>query len=228
MTTALTRRPVMLPEEAFRAILRAIYPQRPQLADEVTHPAWFLYTKTNNTPDAEGEAAKKAIKYFRSCVASHQIRLRGVLKTSEPPIDIDPSEAANGHLGIFDATLELRADGRPQRKYTQVYCITDDVEGAVRGLGAPEGDPQIDQAATDKQVRRATKPEIMRAIQDVYDRADRERCRPPNRNEPPSYVLPLLRKKKCRASVAQIKDASDGHRRSGAVGKRDPRPKLST
>ena len=123
---------VMSTSEAFGATLRVLYPQRPALADEIRSRAWFVW----HAPD-EARVANEAVKTLRTNVTEKRIRLRGVLKQSGPPADIDPIDAAEGDLDIFKGMLEIRVNGRIRREYTSVYCIAEDVENVVRDLPRP-------------------------------------------------------------------------------------------
>jgi hypothetical protein len=100
-------------EEAFRRILREIYPDRPALADEIQsydwdyffgHRWWF---ETNLTSD-EVIAVNKALKLLDELVVEQgEIRLRGALHPSKPLEDIDPADAKVSKPDVFAGKLRV-------------------------------------------------------------------------------------------------------------------------
>jgi hypothetical protein len=135
--------------EAFRRFLRALYPQRPELANEIANIRWFHNARSNGVPDEENAAARAAFEKVNSERQSGRIRLLGSLN-GEPPAEINSIDAtaprysldpiANvgftefSDLKVFEGTLEIHHRGVPQRIYRQVHCIEDDVDDIVREL----------------------------------------------------------------------------------------------
>jgi hypothetical protein len=136
--------PPLTPLKAFQDILRAQYHKRPALADEVTDKDWFLsrqahkvilVEETSNTdpplredlPAQEREefaAAWTACKTLRTGVQQGKVRLRGRLPGDDFSRDIDPQDAMDGELVIWDDTLDMGREKKPYR----VRCIAEDIQ----------------------------------------------------------------------------------------------------
>jgi hypothetical protein len=124
-------------EEAFRRILRAIYSERPALADEVKS---FWWKDRKRLPD-EDVAVNKAHELFEERVARGKIRLRGVLDLRKPREDIDPADAKNGKLDIFAGELRVFLNNKVVRTYRQVHCYEADLRSRTRPSAAPRAKP---------------------------------------------------------------------------------------
>jgi hypothetical protein len=138
--------PPLRPLEAFRVILRAQYRKRPALADEIADIGWFLSRQAreviielgetpNNPPLREDLTAQEreefaaawaACKTLRESVKQGKVRLRGRLPDDLVPRDIDPQDAMEGELVIWNDMLDM---GREKKPYRNVYCIAEDVRG---------------------------------------------------------------------------------------------------
>jgi hypothetical protein len=125
--------------EAFRAILRAIYPGRPALADEIQSYAW-LYFDPNRREDREGEFREDEVKAFQEAhtlleqIAKGKFGLRGALDPSKPLGDIDPADVEVGKLDIFAGELRVFLHNKVVRTYRQVRCYETDVDRCVAEL----------------------------------------------------------------------------------------------
>jgi hypothetical protein len=151
--------------EAFRRLLRALYPQRPALADEIISIRWF-HTPTwngmpeeehNGVPEEEHKAACAALEKLNAERQAGRIHLQGSLDGAPPanipPIDaaaprasLDPAAVAGfsdfADFKVFDGTLEIHRKGIPQRTYRQVHALADDVDAIVREIA---GESTVDQ-----------------------------------------------------------------------------------
>ena len=137
--------------EAFRRILRALYPDRPALADEIpTRWGWELSYPTYDitrpkrvrrlirrkikTAIKEMAKIKEARELFRELVAREKLRLRGVLDPSKPLDDIDPADARVGVVDILAGELRVFHNNKLVRIYRQVHCYKTDVDRCVAEL----------------------------------------------------------------------------------------------
>jgi len=137
--------------EAFRAILRAMYPGQPKLANKIpTRSGWELpYPKYDITlpkrvrrlirgkvKTAKKEMAKfkEARELFGGLVARKDLRLRGTLDPRKPLEDIDPADAGVGVVDILAAELRVFLNGKIVRIYHQVRCYETDVNRCVTEL----------------------------------------------------------------------------------------------
>jgi hypothetical protein len=112
--------------DAFRVILRAIYPDRPALADEIQsydwdyffgHRWWF---ETNLTSD-EVIAVNKALKLLDEFV-EEGIRLRGALHPSKPLGEIDSADVSGSKLDVFAEKLRVFHGNKHIKTYYRVHC----------------------------------------------------------------------------------------------------------
>jgi hypothetical protein len=128
--------------DAFRQLVCAAYPRRPQLADEIQSYRWFTHPSERLeifhcpycAPQEELQAAKAALDALKRGVRQEEIRLRGCLsnRLSKPRKDIDSTEARDGELNIFDRVLEVSEGGGVVRKYQQVDCLANDIRRIAR------------------------------------------------------------------------------------------------
>jgi hypothetical protein len=117
--------------EAFRVVLRAGYPQRPALADEIPSDAWFFYPpKINGELTEEAKAAFSARETIMNAIRKQRVRLRGCLK-GKLPDDIDPIYATQGRLKIFDGTLKVSDGGITLHTYSNVHCYQEEIESLI-------------------------------------------------------------------------------------------------
>ena len=120
--------------EAFRTILRAMYPARPALADEIQSYSWDdfggvrFWFGTHLTSD-EVIAVNEAFKLLDQ----GKIRLRGVLGPSKPEEDIDRNDASAGKLHVFDGKLHF-LENKVIKTYHRVRCYEIDVRRYVNEL----------------------------------------------------------------------------------------------
>lgn len=132
--------------DAFRQLVCAAYPRRPQLADEIQSYRWFTHPSERLeifhcpycAPQEELQAAKAALDALKRGVRQEEIRLRGCLsnRLSKPRKDIDSTEARDGELNIFDRVLEVSEGGGVVRKYQQVDCLANDIRRIARTFNA--------------------------------------------------------------------------------------------
>jgi hypothetical protein len=188
--------PPLVPLDALRALVRVIYPQRPDLADEIKKKDWFLYSKRQGIPPEEVDKAKMARDVLTRNVREHTIRLRGVLDDGKArePHDIDPIDCAQGDLDIWEQTLEVTKGGR--KTYRQVHCIADDVHRVAKCI---RGERLVEQP-----LRPASEQQVKDAISAAYDAAKVAGAKPPNIVQLPSAVKNLLKEQGLRASGKYI------------------------
>jgi hypothetical protein len=136
--------------EAYRAIVRAKYPERDDLLQiESLHQ--MRYAKQLGIKDPN--PAHEVLDLLRTGVASRKIRLYGVLKNCLPA-DIDPIDARAGELSVFDGTLKIYESKdtlRTSRIYTSVHCYANDLPLPKGKGGRP---PKLDKAAVSAEVGR--------------------------------------------------------------------------
>lgn len=153
--TATENLPVIAPADAFRALLRARYPTRPELAQEIDGYSWFHVWDRIDSPD--DLAARQALKELKDKFHAGAIGARGTLDRAQAPAEIDPSERATGELDIFEKTLDC--DGG-RRIYRNVYLLRRDVDCLIQPAGGKSeagrkgGAPQaLDWSALDAAIR---------------------------------------------------------------------------
>jgi hypothetical protein len=126
----------VFPEEAFRRILRAIYPERPALADEIQSYDWDYFQgsrwwfETKLTSD-EIIAVNKAFELLH---VAQGIRLRGALSPSKPLEDINPADVRSGKLDVFARELRVFLNNKLLRNYRQVDYYEVDVDRCAAEL----------------------------------------------------------------------------------------------
>jgi hypothetical protein len=139
--------------------------------------------------EAEAEIVLGAHHDLYSAVRQGRVRLRGCLDNALSA-NIDPTEQEVGELNIWKETLTVG-----KRVYERVRCIKASMDKVVKD------------AAAGLTVAKQKVPEaiIRKAITDVYDAADKEATKPPNINELPAAVQPLLEALGYKASGHRIK-----------------------
>jgi len=145
--------------EAFRRILRAIYPERPGLADEIESYAWLYFDPNRRCVDPDfvdiggerfwrgevraGEGREAEVKAFNEAhrrlgefvrQEHGKFRLRGVLDPRKPLDDIDPADAKVGKIDVFAEELRVFLNGKVARTYRQVHCYEIDLDRCVTEL----------------------------------------------------------------------------------------------
>ena len=138
--------------EAFRTILRAMYPDQPALADkiptrsggwELPYPKYDstlpkrvrrLIRRKVNTAKKEMAKFKEARELLAGLVAREKLRLRGVLDPSKPLDDIDPADARVGLVDILAGEICVFLNNKLVRIYRQVHCYETDVNRCVAEL----------------------------------------------------------------------------------------------
>jgi hypothetical protein len=129
--------------EAFRRVLRARYPARLALADEIESFRWFWKPFDGSIrPPEEVQAAADACDVLRDAIASQSVRLLGRLNGARAD-DIHATEIDRRGIGIFTNDLEVYEPRTEHtdfkvlpRKYTHVHCYAEDIEALI-GLPAP-------------------------------------------------------------------------------------------
>jgi hypothetical protein len=133
--------------DAFRAILRSAHPEREDL-HHIDSNRWFHDRRgkildRNVIHDQADEPAYEALDLLKAGIAGQKIRLRGSLNGA-PHADVDPIDARDGELGVFDETLKIyesKPNFRISRKYTSVHCYADDLplqKGKDDGPASPQ------------------------------------------------------------------------------------------
>jgi hypothetical protein len=146
-------------KEAFRAILRAIYPGRPALADEIQSYDWLLFDPNRRCVDPHhvdeggeifwrgevraGEGREDEVKAFNDAhrrleefvrQEHGKFRLRGALHPSKPLEDIDPADVRDSKLRVFDGMLRIFDGNKHIKTYYRVHCYEIDVGRCVAEL----------------------------------------------------------------------------------------------
>ena len=151
--------------EAFRVILRAVYPDRPALADEIqsyewnfgSGPHWWQY-ETNLTSD-EVIAVNKAFDVLNQGT----IRLRGVLGPSCPEEDIDTADVRDGKLHVFDGKLYF-LENKVIKTYHRVRAYETDVRHCVNELRSKTSKTKPNDVPLPKPLRKFTKNYMGRRV----------------------------------------------------------------
>ena len=145
--------------ETLRRILRAKYPDRPALADEIKSYAWLYFDPNRRVVDPyyvdvggerfwrgeerAGEGREDEVKAFNEAhrrlgefvrQEHGEFRLRGVLDPRKPLDDIDPADAKVGGIDVFAEELRVFLNGKLVRTYRQVHCYEIDVDRCVAEL----------------------------------------------------------------------------------------------
>jgi hypothetical protein len=127
--------------EAFRKILRALYPDRPALADEIQSYSWDSFQgahwwceETHLTSD-EVIAVNKAFGLLNEFVIGHEkIRLHGAAHPSKPGEDINPADVGGSKLDVFAGKLRVFDGNKQIKTYYLVHCYETDVNRCVAEL----------------------------------------------------------------------------------------------
>jgi hypothetical protein len=113
--------------EAFRARLRAKYPNRTDLL-QINSADQLVYAKRFELQDPG--PAHEVLAALRADVASGKLRLRGVLESAMPD-DIDLDHRARGELDVLGGTLTVDDKDRfgftHRKTYTHVYFSAEDL-----------------------------------------------------------------------------------------------------
>jgi hypothetical protein len=151
--------------EAFRTILRASYPSRPALADEVDGRDYFRPPLDGSKrPVEEVQAVSDALDILKDAIANQSVRLHGRLDLAgERPADIYPTEITRAGISVFDNVLDVwQPTTRVSRFrqlpiYLNVHCYAADIMALI----APADDPEVSTAvlSVDQgEVREVAKP----------------------------------------------------------------------
>lgn len=171
--------------------------QARKLAKDFEH--WLWFPRSWRVPPRVYGSAVRMEKRLRKSVREGDIGLRGELKASDPPDDIDRADCLVGELNVFEQTLTISVQGRrtPARVYRRVFCVRDDVMTIVEAIAKKQSGLTTSKPAADSMIRSV--------IKSVYDDAVTSGSHPPNINELPDAVTPLLEKQGYKASGRQIK-----------------------
>ena len=151
-----SKKPVT-PVEAFRVILRAIYPEKPELGSAIKSYEWFTGS------DLRNEVEEK--DYWRARVASYliqrnlrycRIRAYGVLEAKRLDTEIPPDDLRRGDLHIFNATLDCSGG----RIFRSVFFSKEDILRLV----SPAKPTSVPAKFTDKAQAQAVYEARARAI----------------------------------------------------------------
>jgi hypothetical protein len=123
--------------QAFRTVLRALYPSRPALADEVEGADYFYPPFDGSIrPIEEVQAARVACDVLKDAIANQSVRLHGRLN-GERPDDINPTEITRAGILIFDNVLDVWQPStrvsqfRQLPNYLNVHCYAADIEALI-------------------------------------------------------------------------------------------------
>jgi hypothetical protein len=156
---------IIKPVDAFRMILRAIYPQNPRLPARIKSPEFFVKAQRKykfrsaseyEPPFFWGEAPPpdhvwkpfEAMHALRVGVWQQKIALQGELNAA-PPAWVNPAHCAIGDLDVFAQTLMIgKTTAQVDYRYERVWCaragvlalVAEYVPGdAPRKLGSKSG-----------------------------------------------------------------------------------------
>jgi hypothetical protein len=120
--------------ESFRTVLRASYPSRPALADEIQSPRYFHSARRCHCLlrriEPEAQAADEAMATLKDGIMSGSVRLRGRLNDTLPD-DIEAMEIAWSGVHVFDNTLDVYDRGRTLRTYRHVHCYAAEIAALI-------------------------------------------------------------------------------------------------
>jgi hypothetical protein len=142
----MARADFITPAEAFRIILRSIYPQNPRLAGRIKSYEFFKQAemkyrffpgseygppiRTRPVPD-HAWLPFQALHVLRVGIWQQKIELQGSLG-AVPPASINPADCAVGDLDVFGETLAIGGTtSRPDYLYRRVWCSRTDVLALV-------------------------------------------------------------------------------------------------
>ena len=132
--------------EAFRAVLRAWYPARPALADEIQNEDYFRSPFDKSTGwrlDPEVQIADFVCEELRDAIMKQQVRLRGRRQNKDDVEDIDPTEIKRTGILIFTNAVDrwqstTRVSQFKQLPiYLNVHCYADDITALIGATVAP-------------------------------------------------------------------------------------------
>lgn len=118
--------PVVTPIEAFRALLRTIYPENPDLADQITSYHWFHYRGRDDASDQNYRRARVALYLIKRGLRHGRIRVSGVLNAHQSETEVDAADLRAGELHLFDATLDCWRR-MPGRIFRGIYFRAEDI-----------------------------------------------------------------------------------------------------
>jgi hypothetical protein len=128
-------------EEAFRRLLRAIYPERPALADEIQSYDWdsgrghhWWHEETNLTSDEVIDVNKAFELLDELVVEQGEIKLRGALHPSKRLEGIDPADVRGSKLHVFAGRLRVFDGHKHIKTYYRVHCYETDIRRCVAEL----------------------------------------------------------------------------------------------
>jgi hypothetical protein len=145
--------------ETLRRILRAKYPDRPALADEIKSYAWLYFDPNRRCVDPDhvddggerfwrgeeraGEGREDEVKAFNEThrrlgefvrQEHGKFRLRGALHPSSLLEDIDPADAKVSRMDVFAGTLQVFDGDKVIKTYYRVHPYEKDVDRCVAEL----------------------------------------------------------------------------------------------
>jgi hypothetical protein len=154
------------PAEALRVIVRALWPARLTLADEITDLRWFHYPKTmvesGRATTEEHDVTKRALGLFHEKRTNGAVRASGVFNGVGRRELIEPSEVARGDLGIWKRELDCTIRGYPKRMYVDVLVSRRDVEAAIADSVSPAPDGGEKDATPSKRFNQTSADEFTR------------------------------------------------------------------
>jgi hypothetical protein len=128
---------VITPLEALGLYLRARYPARPALVDEITSVDWFLERQLDRPIEGtiaalETTVVFEALNSLIRDVTYSIIRLRGILRSDGAVTDVDPADQAVGDLNIWEMTFDCSVPELPNRIFRNVRCVEADAKRAAK------------------------------------------------------------------------------------------------
>jgi hypothetical protein len=120
--------------EAFRTVLRARYPSRPALADEIQtyryfHSARWCHCGSRRI-DPEAQAADEALTILKDGIMSGAVRLRAIVD-GKMPDDIEPMEMNRNEIHVFGNCMDVCEGPRTLRTYRNLHCYAADIDALI-------------------------------------------------------------------------------------------------
>jgi hypothetical protein len=143
------------PADAFRMILRAVYPQNPRLPERIKSYQFFEkgqrkygYRLASKSEPAKGAAPEhlhfphEALRILADGVRAQKVVMQGS-RDAVPPLPIPGADCADGDLDVFAETLAIGKNWqRPDYLYRRVWCSRADVLALVAEYLGPTTAPR--------------------------------------------------------------------------------------
>jgi hypothetical protein len=123
--------------DAFRVVLRAAWPQRPDVADEIrSYPGYFHIAPIDPATGKrhpEAQAAFDAEANLMTAIVGQRVRAVGRLGSSLMA-DIDATEITTPGINVFEGTIEIYDRGITLRTYRNVHCYENEIRALSKDV----------------------------------------------------------------------------------------------